>query len=210
VPSRATDRYTFSTHPAPRPPKGVGGDNGGTRALSLPMGAIYRRPQLGRRVWAAYRRRLGGRAFDIVTRRCVPAARACSTKAKPVGSLMPRAFWRVIAPERRQGAVHRAERVPRHQRGRSRRRADPQLRPRRLSRCCMFPAASACDPTRLPEARDCCECRLIDHWWQIRDRMAERRQCVGSSASRSRRALADRAGARLGRPGSHRARRRRR
>ena len=56
-------------------------------------------------------------------------------EGKPVGTPDAGAFWRVIAQHGVGRVLHRADRVPRHQARRSRRRAHPPLRPDRM-RCC--------------------------------------------------------------------------
>ncbi len=63
------------------------------------------------------------------TRRCCTAATSILYEGKPVGTPDAGAFWRVIAEHRRGRPVHRADRLPRHQEGRSEGQLDRQIRP---------------------------------------------------------------------------------
>ena len=121
---KATDPlYILYTSGTTGQPKGVVRDNGGHMvALKWSMKNIYGIDP-GEVFWAASD--VGwvvGHSY-IVYAPLLHGATAILYEGKPVGTPDAGAFWRVISEHKVCSAVHRADRLPRHQEGRPQRQA---------------------------------------------------------------------------------------
>ena len=150
VPVAATDPlYILYTSGTTGIPKGVVRDNGGHMvALKWSMQNLYGIDP-GEVWWSGSD--IGwvvGHSYIVYA----PLFHGCTSilyEGKPVGTPDAGAFWRVIARARRGVAVHRADRVPRHQEGRPEGRASSRNTICRNSARCFSPASA---PIRRPSS----------------------------------------------------------
>ena len=145
-------------------PKGVVRDNGGHMvALKWSMDAIYG-VEPGEVYLGGLRCRLGRRPL---LHRLRAAAARLHRRSCSKASRSARRMRAVLAGDLRAqgvGPVHRADGVPRHQAGRSRRCLHRPIRHDHFRT--LFLAGERADPDTVQWAEDMLKVPVIDHWWQ--------------------------------------------
>jgi propionyl-CoA synthetase len=105
-------------------------------------------------------------------------------EGKPVGTPDAGAFWRVISEHKARGAVHRADRVPRHQEGRPAGQASSAQYDLSKFRT-LFLAGERADPRHGEMGGAQLKVPVIDHWWQTETGWCIAGNPVGSACCRS-------------------------
>src|SRR5215472_9907635 len=107
---------------------------------------------------------MGRRSFVHRLRAAAHRVHHRSVRGQAGGDSGPGCILASHLAARRPGSFHCADRVSRHQAGRSERRAHAPLRPIPLSN--LVSRGERCDPDTLLWAQERLKVPVIDHWWQ--------------------------------------------